>query len=130
MVAPGSLDRAVSIGDGRDPDAAFYAIPRRTEIILGGCALVWPADAPLVADPAITDRILGHAARLGLVPGAQLEVRVALRPFRPTVRLERDAVTPRLIHCYGHGGAGFTLAHGCAAEVAALVAAAPARASY
>ncbi|WP_343394071.1 FAD-dependent oxidoreductase [Candidatus Amarobacter glycogenicus] len=40
-----------------------------------------------------------------------------MRPYRTTVRLERDG---RIIHNYGHGGAGFTLARGCAEEVAAL----------
>ena len=31
----------------------------------------------------------------------------------------------RLVHDYGHGGSGFTLAWGCAEEVAALLHAAP-----
>jgi D-amino-acid oxidase len=26
------------------------------------------------------------------------------------------------VHCYGHGGAGVTLAHGCAADVVGLLA--------
>ena len=43
-----------------------------------------------------------------------------LRPARPTVRLERGVLadgTP-VIHDYGHGGSGITLAWGCADEVA------------
>ena len=53
-------------------------------------------------------RILGHL--------------VGLRPGRPTVRLELE---PRpggraIIHDYGHGGAGFTLAWACADEVVDL----------
>ena len=47
-----------------------------------------------------------------------LRHRVGLRPARSSVRLERDG---RVVHCYGHGGAGVTLAWGCAAEVAGLV---------
>jgi D-amino-acid oxidase len=34
------------------------------------------------------------------------------------VRLEAEG---RVVHCYGHGGAGVTLAWGCAVEVAALL---------
>ena len=56
--------------------------------------------------------ILARAARL--VPqlrGARvLQHRVGLRPARPAVRLEREG---RVVHCYGHGGAGVTLSWGC-----------------
>ncbi len=55
--------------------------------------------------PALADaRVVGH--------------RVGLRPVRPVVRLEAEG---RVVHCYGHGGAGVTLSWGCADEVAALV---------
>ena len=48
---------------------------------------------------------------------------VGLRPSRTEVRLESEKVGGRLlIHNYGHGGAGVTLAWGCADEVASLVA--------
>lgn len=51
--------------------------------------------------------------------------RVGLRPARdPGVRVERE-VTARggvLVHNYGHGGAGVTVAWGCAEEAAALAA--------
>jgi D-amino-acid oxidase len=43
---------------------------------------------------------------------------VGLRPVRPTVRLEAEG---HVVHCYGHGGAGVTLAWGCGLEVAALL---------
>jgi D-amino-acid oxidase len=46
---------------------------------------------------------------------------VGLRPARPAVRLEAE---PRaggtVVHCYGHGGAGVTLAWGCAEDVVSL----------
>jgi D-amino-acid oxidase len=48
--------------------------------------------------------------------------RVGLRPVRPTVRLELEKLRTghRVIHCYGHGGAGVTVSWGCAAEVLAM----------
>ncbi|MGN6106299.1 MAG: FAD-dependent oxidoreductase [Kofleriaceae bacterium] len=49
-------------------------------------------------------------------------VRAGLRPYRLEVRLERDPDEPRIVHNYGHGGAGYTLCRGCAEQVAAIVA--------
>ena len=42
------------------------------------------------------------------------------------MRLEEEKVASgarleRLVHCYGHGGAGVTLSWGCADEVASIV---------
>jgi len=92
-------------------------IPRRDELVLGGCSLPWPPGTPPAIDPAITQRILAQARSLGLEVGAIKRVRAGLRPFRGEVRLER---TGRIIHNYGHGGAGYTLCRGCAEEVARL----------
>ncbi len=117
----GGFDRHVTVTDDRDPDAIFYAIPRRDELVLGGCSLPWPPGAPAIPDQAITDRILAQARDLGLAVGKILRVRAGLRPFRPAVRLERDPANPRIIHNYGHGGAGFTLCRGCAESVADLL---------
>jgi D-amino-acid oxidase len=51
-----------------------------------------------------------------------LSVAVGLRPGRGAVRLERETPSPgrTLIHNYGHGGAGVTLAWGCADDVREL----------
>ncbi|NEB20988.1 FAD-dependent oxidoreductase, partial [Streptomyces coelicoflavus] len=48
--------------------------------------------------------------------------RVGLRPARDAVRLERGTLPDgrRLVHNYGHGGAGVTVAWGCAQEAARL----------
>ena len=124
ITEPGTVDLGITITDNRDPAGIFYVIPRRAELVLGGCSLPWPPGAPPVADAAITDRILAQAARLGVRHGTVRAVRVGLRPYRPEVRLERDPIESRVIHCYGHGGAGYTLARGCAEDVAALVTAA------
>ncbi|MGE0868206.1 MAG: FAD-dependent oxidoreductase [Kofleriaceae bacterium] len=118
LTDPGAVDRSITVTDDRDPDEVFYMIPRRDELVLGGCSIPWRRGAPVTIDPAITDRILAHARRLGLSVGAVRAVRTGLRPFRNEVRLQREG---RIIHNYGHGGAGFTLCRGCAEEVAQLV---------
>jgi D-amino-acid oxidase len=122
IVERGSADIATTVTDDRDPERIFYIIPRRDELVLGGCSLPFPpGDSPHL-DPDITSRILAHAERLGISVGAVKTERVGLRPYRAEVRLERDAHHRRIIHNYGHGGAGFTLCRGCAEDVAALVA--------
>lgn len=118
LVEPGELDRGVSLGDERDESRMLYAIPRRSTFVLGGCALPCSDDRPLAPDPDITEAILARARAAGLRHGPLLGARAGLRPYRPSVRLEREG---RVIHNYGHGGAGFTLAHGCAMEVAELL---------
>jgi D-amino-acid oxidase len=114
----GAVDRAITVTDDRDPDAIFYLIPRDDELVLGGCSLPWPAGAPPAIDPAITARILGQAAALGLAVGPIKRVRAGVRPYRAEVRLER---TGRVLHNYGHGGAGYTLCRGCAEAIADLL---------
>jgi len=121
LTAHGGVDPTVTVTDERTPDAPFYVIPRRDELVLGGCAVpLAPGTTPAI-DDALTARILAQAAALGLAVGPVRSVRVGLRPYRPEVRLERDATAPHVIHNYGHGGAGYTLARGCAEEVARLV---------
>lgn len=115
----GDVDRTITVADERDPAALFYVVPRRDELVLGGCSLAWPPDTPPVADPAITRRILEQARSLGFAIGEVKRVRAGLRPYRGEVRLERAG---RVIHNYGHGGAGYTLSRGCAESVARLVA--------
>jgi D-amino-acid oxidase len=117
LALPGGFDRRVTITDDRDPEAVFYVIPRRDELVLGGCTI--PSTSTAI-EPDITARILRQARALGLPIGEVRVERVGLRPFRPEVRLERDPEDPRIIHNYGHGGAGFTLCRGCAEDVAAI----------
>jgi D-amino-acid oxidase len=100
-----------------------YVVPRSTDIVVGGTDDEGEWDR--TPDPDTARRILERAT--ALVPelrGATVRGhRVGLRPGRPRVRLEvehRDGT--RVVHCYGHGGAGLTLSWGCADEVAALVA--------
>lgn len=105
--------------DGSGP---VYVVPRSRDIVVGGTDEEGEWDrAP---DPDVAQRILERA--VALVPAlARARVRghrVGLRPGRPQVRLEAEVVDgTRVVHCYGHGGAGVTLAWGCADEVAGLV---------
>ncbi|HEX5060735.1 MAG TPA: FAD-dependent oxidoreductase [Kofleriaceae bacterium] len=117
----GSADLATTVTDDRDPERIFYIIPRRDELVLGGCSLPFPPGDTPQLDPDITARILAHAKRLGISVGAVRTERVGLRPYRAEVRLERDPHHKRVIHNYGHGGAGFTLCRGCAEDVATLL---------
>lgn len=114
----GEADLSTTVTDDRDPNAIFYIIPRRDELVLGGCSLPFPPGADPELDPTITARILHHAMRLGIAVGDVRTERVGLRPYRAEVRLEREG---RVIHNYGHGGAGFTLCRGCAEDVADLI---------
>jgi D-amino-acid oxidase len=98
-----------------------YIIPRTHDIILGGTAEAHAAS--LEPDPAITADILRKCRQLEprLHDATVLEVKVGLRPGRPAVRLELEPAGPRcaVLHHYGHGGSGYTLAWGCADEVVA-----------
>jgi D-amino-acid oxidase len=118
ITASGDVDLATTITDDRDAEQIFYVIPRRGELVVGGIARPWTGAGLPPVDDAITERVLRQAASLGIRIGEIRAVRTGLRPYRPEVRLERDG---RIIHNYGHGGAGFTLCRGCAEDVIALL---------
>jgi D-amino-acid oxidase len=118
VVAPGEVDMRRMYGDERDLSVMFYVIPRRAEVVIGGCALPIDGDVPPPPDPALRRAFLERARAAGFRHGAVLRDAVGLRPVRPEVRVERAG---RVIHHYGHGGAGYTLARGSAVDVAALV---------
>lgn len=106
-----------------DSAGPTYVVPRGSDIVVGGTEEEGSWDpAP---DEAVAKDILDRAREL--VPELRrakvLGHRVGLRPARPTVRLEASTAPTgeRVVHCYGHGGAGVTLSWGCADEVAALV---------
>lgn len=107
--------------DDHGPLAMSYIIPRTHDVILGGTAE--EGVASLEPDPQTTADILRKCRLLEprLHEAEVLEVNVGLRPGRPAVRLELEAVGPQcaVLHHYGHGGSGYTLAWGCADEVVA-----------
>jgi D-amino-acid oxidase len=110
--------------DQSDPERLVYVVPRLNDVVLGGTAHEGAEDTE--PDAATTQAIRERCA--ALVPALRdapvVGVAVGLRPARPAVRLEAEG---RVVHCYGHGGAGVTLAWGCAGEVAALLGAAGGR---
>src|SRR5262245_18135312 len=116
VIEPCAVEHALIDDTGAQP---FYVIPRGDDVVLGGTAQ--PGDTRLLPDDADTRSIVdGIGARVPALCGARVRaVRVGLRPYRPAVRLElerRDGGRS-LIHDYGHGGSGYTVAWGCAAEV-------------
>ncbi|GHH95170.1 amino acid oxidase [Streptomyces capillispiralis] len=116
---PGIRTWTVSTGDD---GAMAYCFPHRGRLVLGGTA---EEDAwSLEPDPAVAEAIVRRCAALRPeIAGARvLEHRVGLRPARDTVRLERVPLPDGrlLVHHYGHGGAGVTVAWGCAEEAARL----------
>lgn len=98
-----------------------YVVPRSRDLVLGGSAEEGRED--LAVDPAESAAIVARCVALepALASAPLVSVGVGLRPFRPSVRVEREALGRAcLIHDYGHGGAGVTLSWGCAQEVARL----------
>jgi D-amino-acid oxidase len=104
--------------DQSDPRRLVYVVPRVNDVVLGGTADEGAED--LRPDPETTEAIRARCAALipALRDAPVVDLAVGLRPARPAVRLEAEG---RVVHCYGHGGAGVTLAWGCAGEVAALL---------
>jgi D-amino-acid oxidase len=104
--------------DQSDPRRLVYVVPRVDDVVLGGTADEGAEDR--TPDPVTTNAIRARCAALipALRDAPVVGVAVGVRPARPAVRLEAEG---RVVHCYGHGGAGVTLAWGCAGEVAALL---------
>lgn len=101
-----------------DDEPLTYVIPRTNDCVFGGTNEL---SDNLAADPATTSRIVAECSRLLNIDKPRvLAERVGLRPFRKSgVRIEAGHLRDgrRVIHNYGHGGAGFTLSWGCARKI-------------
>ena len=107
-----------------DGSVPVYVVPRSRDIVVGGTDDEGEWDRRV--DPDVAAGILARATELvpELAGARVVGHRVGLRPVRPQVRLEveqPDGGSTRVVHCYGHGGAGVTLSWGCADDVARLV---------
>jgi D-amino-acid oxidase len=117
------IDQDPGIGHfDQQPETLTYTIPRSDVTVLGGTAQVDDWDLEIRDED--NDLILSKVEafwpdldRSKIVGGT-----VGLRPSRTEVRLEEEDVGGvRVIHNYGHGGAGVTLSWGCADEVVSIV---------
>ena len=106
-----------------DPVALTYVVPRERTVVLGGTAET--EDEDTTPDPATAEAVRRRCVELvpALAQARVLEHKVGLRPVRSAVRLEGEQLASgqRVVHDYGHGGAGVTLSYGCAQDVVALV---------
>lgn len=103
-----------------DNEKPLYVVPRKDAIIIGGT--YEERIETEETEPLTIDRLL-HNAYDTFPFLKQQEVLgswAGLRPYRPEVRVEAETGT-NIIHNYGHGGSGFTLAFGCAQDVAKIV---------
>ncbi|MDV5149434.1 FAD-dependent oxidoreductase [Streptomyces sp. SBC-4] len=119
---PGVEEWFTAADDGAGDTTYFFPQPGR--LVLGGTAE--EGAEGLDADPATAAAIVARCARVRPeIAGARvLGHRVGLRPARTGgVRIEAVALPGggRLVHHYGHGGAGVTVAWGCAERAAELV---------
>ncbi|RAI85633.1 FAD-dependent oxidoreductase [Algoriphagus yeomjeoni] len=109
-----------SFADPTKRGALSYVINRSEDSVIGGTD--YENDWNETEDPADTTLILERLKEASNAESPQLlEVMVGLRPRRSAVRFEFDGVFSTVFHNYGHGGAGFTVAWGCALELADLL---------
>ncbi len=118
---PGITEFFIGLAD--DTAELIYLFPHGDVVLLGGTEERgnWSLDP----DPQTAQRILRDCAIVhpGLRTTRILAHRVGLRPVRPQVRLEAEVLGTgqRVVHNYGHGGAGITLSWGCAREVTEMI---------
>ena len=108
-----------SFADPTRKGALSYIINRSEDCVIGGTD--YEDDWNEEVDPEDTTRILTRLKGFGINSDLKLlEIIVGLRPKRSAVRFEFDSDFPNIFHNYGHGGAGFTVAWGCALELAEI----------
>ena len=130
------LEEALSISADVANEIVFL-VPRNDKIlIVGGITEAHNGALDYTLDTPIIQRMRDRAAAfLPQLRHARLDpeypLSQGLRPFRQrNVRVERElrpvvgesiVKHSRIVHSYGHGGAGWSLAFGCAADVLALI---------
>jgi D-amino-acid oxidase len=102
-----------------DNEMPLYIVPRKDAMIVGGTYEENVFEER--TEPAAIERILNTAYKAfpELKQCKVIGSWAGLRPYRNEIRVEHETGT-NIIHNYGHGGSGFTLAFGCAEEVVRL----------
>ncbi|KAJ7620061.1 FAD dependent oxidoreductase [Roridomyces roridus] len=130
------VNAALSISaDVSEDNEIIFIVPRTDNILLiGGIAQDNQWDLDLTLDTPVVQRMRERANEF--LPGlknAKLDpaypLAQGLRPARSkNVRVERELrrsegaeSSSRIVHCYGHGGSGWSLSFGCAADVIDLL---------
>jgi len=106
---PGIVRHFATIENG----GLTYVLSRSGDVVLGGTD---DASESRDVPPELAAAIYARCAAVEPRLPKHFEIEVGFRPLRPEVRLERERGT-RIIHNYGHGGAGFTVSWGCARDV-------------
>lgn len=109
-----------SYADATKKGALSYVINRSEDCVIGGTDYEndWNTTIEKNDTNIITNRLLEGG--LTQKNPEILEEIVGLRPKRSAVRYEFDNKFSNIFHNYGHGGAGFTVAWGCAIELAEI----------
>lgn len=97
---------------------SLYIIPRVDDVVVGGTHVEHVGDT--FVDPTLQQAILKRAVQFEpRLAGQDITSAVTgLRPGRTEVRVERIG---DVVHAYGHGGSGITVAWGVALDILALV---------
>ena len=102
-----------------DNEMPLYLVPRKDAMIVGGTYEENIFEE--TTDAETIEQLLNNA--YSVFPELKQQKVIGswagLRPYRNEVRVEHETGT-NIIHNYGHGGSGFTLAFGCAREVTAM----------
>ncbi len=103
-----------------DNEMPLYIVPRKDAIIIGGT--YEENEEAEITEPSTIERLLNNAYKVypDLAKQQVIGSWAGLRPYRSDVRVEIEP-GKNIIHNYGHGGSGFTLAFGCAEAVVKMV---------
>jgi D-amino-acid oxidase len=112
----------MAMGEYNTQDRSYptYIYPRRDHVVLGSTYL--EGDGDMEVREETTEDVIRRAAEFipEIATAPILAEVVCIRPGRKEgVRLEHELVQGgfHVVHNYGHGGAGMSLAWGCAGEV-------------